>query len=207
MQEASLNNNYYLLPNINNNTNLNPSPYPTTIQNNNNNTTTHHNYQSFLNQIYGNLQNYPQQLFSADFIISSPPQSSNSTSDEAEEQQLSLINERKHRRMISNRESARRSRMRKQRHLDELWSQVVWLRNENHQLMEKLNHVSDCHEQVLQENAQLKEEASELRQMLSDMKIHSPASSSFPPQILPLDHDLPSSSSNQSVSTSMDLIA
>ncbi|KAA8547860.1 hypothetical protein F0562_004289 [Nyssa sinensis] len=100
--------------------------------------------------------------------------SSNSTSDEADEQQLSIINERKQRRMISNRESARRSRMRKQKHLDELWSQVVWLRNENHQLVDKLNHVSECHDQALQENAQLKEEASELRQMITDMKINSP---------------------------------
>ncbi|XP_011099071.1 basic leucine zipper 43 [Sesamum indicum] len=100
--------------------------------------------------------------------------SSNSTSDEADEQQLSIINERKQRRMISNRESARRSRMRKQKHLDELWSQVVWLRNENHQLIDKLNHVSERHDQVLQENAQLKEEASELRQMLTEMQLNSP---------------------------------
>lgn len=100
--------------------------------------------------------------------------SSNSTSDEADEQQLSIINERKQRRMISNRESARRSRMRKQKHLDELWSQVVWLRNENHQLVDKLNHVSERHDQVLQENAQLKEEASELRQMLTGMQLNSP---------------------------------
>ncbi|XP_071695565.1 basic leucine zipper 43-like [Rutidosis leptorrhynchoides] len=95
-----------------------------------------------------------------------------STSDEADEQQMSIINERKQRRMISNRESARRSRMRKQKHLDELWSQVVWLRNENHQLVEKLNKFSETHDQVLQENAQLKEEASELRQMVTELQLN-----------------------------------
>ena len=100
--------------------------------------------------------------------------SNNSTSDEADEQQLSLINERKQRRMISNRESARRSRMRKQKHLDELWSQVVWLRNENHQLIDKLNHVSESHDKVVQENTQLKEETTELRQMITDMQLNSP---------------------------------
>ncbi|KAI8029710.1 Basic leucine zipper 43 [Camellia lanceoleosa] len=99
--------------------------------------------------------------------------SSNSTSDEADEQQLSLINERKQRRMISNRESARRSRMRKQKHLDELWSQVLWLRNENHQLIDKLNHASESHDKILQENTQLKEETSGLRQMLADMQLNS----------------------------------
>ncbi|KAI3503200.1 hypothetical protein L1887_31638 [Cichorium endivia] len=97
---------------------------------------------------------------------------SNSTSDEADEQQITLINERKQRRMISNRESARRSRMRKQKHLDELWSQVVWLRNENHQLVEKLNNFSGTHDQVLQENAQLKEEASELREMVNKLQLN-----------------------------------
>ncbi|CAA3026830.1 basic leucine zipper 43-like [Olea europaea subsp. europaea] len=98
--------------------------------------------------------------------------SGSSTSDEADEQ--NIINERKQRRMISNRESARRSRMRKQKHLDELWSQVVWLRNENRQLIDTLNHVSENHDRVLQENSQLKEEASELRQMLADMRLNSP---------------------------------
>ncbi|XVF81850.1 hypothetical protein PTKIN_Ptkin15bG0188700 [Pterospermum kingtungense] len=116
--------------------------------------------------------------------------SSNSTSDEADEQQLSLINERKQRRMISNRESARRSRMRKQRHLDELWSQVVWLRNENHQLVDKLNHVSESHDKVLQENAQLKEETSELRQMLSVMQLSSPYSTFKDLEDVALEHGL-----------------
>ncbi|MCD7472488.1 hypothetical protein HAX54_013743 [Datura stramonium] len=94
-----------------------------------------------------------------------------STCDETDEQLLSLINERKQRRMISNRESARRSRMRKQKHLDELWAQVNYLRNENHLLLNKLNHVSESHDQALQENAQLKEETSGLRQMVTNMKL------------------------------------
>ncbi|XP_031109701.1 basic leucine zipper 43-like [Ipomoea triloba] len=113
-----------------------------------------------------------------DLIISHPACnfSSNSTSDEAEEhhQQQSLINERKQRRMISNRESARRSRMRKQRQVDELWSQVVWLRNENHQLSDKLSHATERHDQAVQENVQLKEEATGLRQMITEIQLHSP---------------------------------
>ncbi|CAA0820316.1 basic leucine-zipper 42 [Striga hermonthica] len=100
--------------------------------------------------------------------------SSNSTSDEADEQQLSIINERRQRRMISNRESARRSRMRKQKHLDELWSQVVWLRNENHLLMDKLNHMSENHDREVKENARLKEENHELREMIANMQLNSP---------------------------------
>ncbi|KAF5197062.1 Basic leucine zipper [Thalictrum thalictroides] len=104
-----------------------------------------------------------------------PPQSScfsnTSTSDEAEEQHLSIIDERKQRRMISNRESARRSRMRKQKHLDELWSQVVRLRSENRQLIDKLNHVSESHNRAVQENTRLKDEASEIRKMLSNLQI------------------------------------
>lgn len=66
--------------------------------------------------------------------------------------------------------------MRKQRHLDELWAQVIRLRNENHSLVDKLNHVSENHDKVLQENARLKEEASELRQMVTELKIGSPFS-------------------------------
>nr|AFK43945.1 unknown [Lotus japonicus] len=174
----------YMLPS-------NPPPYPanyTMIQN---------NIPTF------QFQRFSNQLFQVpDFSPQSSCISSNSTSDEADEQQQGLINERKHRRMISNRESARRSRMRKQRHLDELWSQVVWLRNENHQLLDKLSHASESHDQVVQENAQLKEEALGLRQMLRDMQIHSPC-----PSFAPLeDAYLRSDSPNQSISSSMDLL-
>ncbi|CAI9278724.1 unnamed protein product [Lactuca saligna] len=94
-----------------------------------------------------------------------------STSDEAEDNQMNIINERKQRRMISNRESARRSRMRKQKQLDELCNQVMRLRNENHGLMDKLNRFSETHEQVIQENNRLKKETTELRQLLSEAQL------------------------------------
>ncbi|KAK4271877.1 hypothetical protein QN277_020505 [Acacia crassicarpa] len=182
-----------------------PYPYPSPYSSIQNNISTFQ-LQRFANQLY-NFQNPPQVQ---DFSPQSSGLSGNSTSDEADEQQQNLIiNERKHRRMISNRESARRSRMRKQKHLDELWSQVVWLRNENHQLIDKLNHVSESHDRVVQENAQLKEEALELRQMLKDMSLNSPC-----PSLSPLEDVLcnssylgSDSSNNQSLTTtSIDLL-
>lgn len=112
-----------------------------------------------------NLLQYPQ----IQELNLQSPASNNSTSDDATEG-IFVINERKQRRMVSNRESARRSRVRKQRHLDELLSQVAWLRSENHQLLEKLNQVSDNNDHVIQENMNLKEENLELRQIISSMK-------------------------------------
>ncbi|XP_031480103.1 basic leucine zipper 43-like [Nymphaea colorata] len=96
---------------------------------------------------------------------------SSSASDEAEEHQ-SMIDERKKRRMLSNRESARRSRMRKQRLLDELWSQVVQLRSENRELIEKLNSLSDQHEQIMRENRSLRKEARILQKNLRDLQMN-----------------------------------
>ncbi|XP_010420260.1 PREDICTED: basic leucine zipper 43-like [Camelina sativa] len=113
-----------------------------------------------------NLLQYPQ---IQELNLQSPASNNSTTSDDATEG-IFVINERKQRRMVSNRESARRSRMRKQRHLDELLSQVAWLRSKNHQLLEKLNQVSDSNDHVIQENLNLKEENSELRQGITSMK-------------------------------------
>ncbi|CAL0318152.1 unnamed protein product [Lupinus luteus] len=132
-----------------------------------------------LNSLLNNLPNYHYPSLGHELIPLSYLSSNSTTSDEADELNLNIIDERKQRRMISNRESARRSRMRKQKHLDELWSQVVRLRTENHKLVDKLNHFSESHEKVLQENAVLKEQASDLRQMISDMQIGNSFASTF----------------------------
>lgn len=130
----------------------------------------------FSNNAY--LTNFPNPQLSPpfqDFAPQSSCLSNNSTSDDTEEHQHhTIIDERKQRRMISNRESARRSRMRKQKHLDELWSLVVRLRAENSHLIDKLNHVSECHDKVVQENVRLKEEASDLHQVITDLRLGSP---------------------------------
>ncbi|XP_057811405.1 bZIP transcription factor 2-like [Salvia miltiorrhiza] len=47
--------------------------------------------------------------------------------------------ERKRRRMQSNRESARRSRMRKQKHLDDLTAEIAQLWRENKQILKSIN--------------------------------------------------------------------
>lgn len=186
MQPSEVSGLQYLVPSNN------PSPYSTHFSMNQNNNSPSAFDQ--LNNSFSSNPSYnfyiPHQFQEISPHYSSCTISSNSTSDEADEQNLSLINDRKQRRMISNRESARRSRMRKQRHLDELWSQVVWLRNENHQLVDKLNHVSESHDKVVQENTQLKEETSELRQMLSDMQLSSPYSSFRDLDDVALEHGL-----------------
>ncbi|KAH6803062.1 basic leucine-zipper 42 [Perilla frutescens var. frutescens] len=164
--------------------NLSQFPFDSGLITSNTNTTTPTNqtHTFSINPLY---QLYTTQV--QEFSPKSTCLSSNSTtSDEADEQNMMIINERKQRRMISNRESARRSRMRKQRHLDELWSQVVCLRHENHQLIDKLNNASESQDRLLHENAQLKEEASELRQMLNHMQLNSPC-----PSLTELDEDEP----------------
>lgn len=119
---------------------------------------------NYLNDLINN--NYSSSSNGQDFMMSN-----NSTSDEDHHHQsIIILDERKQRRMLSNRESARRSRMRKQRHLDELWSQVIRLRNENNCLIDKLNRVSETQDSVLKENSKLKEEASDLRQLVCELK-------------------------------------
>lgn len=97
--------------------------------------------------------------------------------------------------------------MRKQKHLDELWSQVVRLRTEKRELIDKLNHVLECHDRVLQENNQLREEASNLHQTLRDLQLNNPYADLQDMEEVPCNTaHLRAESTNQSITTSMDLL-
>ncbi|KAI4971214.1 hypothetical protein ZWY2020_002128 [Hordeum vulgare] len=74
---------------------------------------------------------------------------------------------RKARRLASNRESARRSRMRRRRQLDELSACAAELRAANQRLVVDLNRAEARHAQVARENARLRGEVRRLRERLA----------------------------------------
>ncbi|TKY70682.1 Basic leucine zipper 43 [Spatholobus suberectus] len=81
----------------------------------------------------------------------------------------SVMEERKRRRMISNRESARRSRMRKQRHLENLRNQVNLFRVENRELNNGLQFLLHHCSRLVTENQWLRSERTLLRQKLANI--------------------------------------
>ncbi|OWM80619.1 basic leucine zipper 4 [Punica granatum] len=97
------------------------------------------------------------------------PTSPNSGSEGSNRSVGSMDDERKRRRMISNRESARRSRWRKKRHLEDLTEQLNRFTVENRQLKNQLSHVINrCHV-VRTENERLRSECIALLARLSDL--------------------------------------
>lgn len=84
----------------------------------------------------------------------------------SEEDLKLLMDQRKRKRMQSNRESARRSRMRKQQYLDELVAQVAQLRKENNQTLTRINITTQHLMNVESENSVLRARMVELSQTL-----------------------------------------
>ncbi|WCJ22316.1 basic region/leucine zipper motif 53 [Euphorbia peplus] len=79
------------------------------------------------------------------------------------------VDERKRKRMISNRESARRSRQRKQKQMEDLVNEASLLQNENGNLMHNINISSERFSQVESANNVLRAQAMELTERLRSL--------------------------------------
>lgn len=80
-----------------------------------------------------------------------------------------LLDERKSKRKISNRESARRSRVRKQKHLDDLMAQLAHLRKANNQLVTIMNVTTQHLLNVEADNSVLRAQMAELDSRLESL--------------------------------------
>jgi FtsZ-binding cell division protein ZapB len=79
------------------------------------------------------------------------------------------VDERKRKRMISNRDSARRSRMRKQKQMEDLVNEVSKLQNENNQLMQGINVAQQRYMEMESANNVLRAQAVELTERLRSL--------------------------------------
>ncbi|MBA0704294.1 hypothetical protein Golax_016563 [Gossypium laxum] len=77
--------------------------------------------------------------------------------------------ERKRKRMLSNRESARRSRIRKQKQLEDLVNEVSALQKDNSQLSEKINVATQGYAEMECANNVLRAQAMELTERLRSL--------------------------------------
>ncbi|XP_027346890.1 bZIP transcription factor 11-like [Abrus precatorius] len=80
-----------------------------------------------------------------------------------------IMEQRKRKRMLSNRESARRSRMRKQQHLEGLSAQVDELKKENTQISTSIGITTQLYLKVEGENAILRVQMAELSNRLQSL--------------------------------------
>ncbi|OIW14747.1 hypothetical protein TanjilG_05368 [Lupinus angustifolius] len=80
-----------------------------------------------------------------------------------------VMDERKRKRMISNRESARRSRMKKVKHFHDLSAKMAQLTNQNHQLLTTLNHTTQRYFILEAQNSVLKAQVAELSHRLHSL--------------------------------------
>ncbi|CAM8954334.1 unnamed protein product [Rhodiola kirilowii] len=79
--------------------------------------------------------------------------------------------EQKLKRRIANRESARRSRLKKQQHLDQLQMLVHKLTNQNQDMRQKLAQLAEYHQQSMMEILRLREELFLLQNAVSNNKL------------------------------------
>lgn len=102
-------------------------------------------------------------------MATSSGNSSQIQNNSGSEEVLMVVDDRKRKRMQSNRESARRSRMRKQKHLDELMCQVTQLKKENSNILNSTNITTQQYANVEAENSVLRAQMMELTQRLQSL--------------------------------------
>ncbi|KAJ7966794.1 BZIP transcription factor [Quillaja saponaria] len=95
--------------------------------------------------------------------------SSKIQSSGSEENLQILMDQRKRKRMLSNRESARRSRMRKQQHMDKLTAQVTQYKKESSQILTSINITTQHYLNVEAENSILRAQMAELNHRLQSL--------------------------------------
>lgn len=93
----------------------------------------------------------------------------NSPSGSEGDPQQHITEQRKRKRMLSNRESARRSRMRKQQHLDSLIAQTDELKKENSQISTSIGITTQLYLNIESENAILRAQMAELSNRLQSL--------------------------------------
>ncbi|TYH83299.1 hypothetical protein ES332_D02G123200v1 [Gossypium tomentosum] len=93
----------------------------------------------------------------------------NSNSNSSGSTQHQLMDQRKRKRMESNRESARRSRMRKQKHIDDLVGQITELKKDNNQILTSINFTTHRYLNIEAENSVLRAQMTELSQRLDSL--------------------------------------
>ncbi|XAR61720.1 hypothetical protein NMG60_11016222 [Bertholletia excelsa] len=100
-----------------------------------------------------------------------------------------LMDQKKRKRMQSNRESARRSRMRRQKHLDDLIAQVSQIREENNRILAGVSLTTQQYLSVEAENSVLRAQLDELTQRLNSLNdilgyMNTPNNSMYEPELL-----------------------
>jgi len=99
----------------------------------------------------------------------SPTSTKFQSSGAEEELQVLIDDERKNKRKQSNRESARRSRMRKQNHLDDLMKQVSQFTRDNREILKNIDITTQHYLNIEAENSILRAQIGELNQRLESL--------------------------------------
>ncbi|TYI99691.1 hypothetical protein E1A91_A13G034600v1 [Gossypium mustelinum] len=110
------------------------------------------------------------QSLSVVFLYCGTSSGASTVTQVSEELQALLMEERKRKRKVSNRESARRSRMRKKKHLDDLTAELTQLREDNHQIIMSLNITMQRYLHVEAENSVLRAQTNELSGRLESLE-------------------------------------